>query len=172
MGDAGGDKKGLASIETGLSEAEVVERLRTMSKRGRLPGFESEGARLFRATAQGAYFDRMLVGRVQREGSASRLRFRMMTAWAVPAIVGTVLAVTIWPGVWLTDSMLVTYWAWYGEQTSKMWWLTYAWYVPLTVIPLPWACRKAWDKNNEAARASAVELIERMSGALDGRVVE
>jgi hypothetical protein len=161
----------LPSIETGLSEAEIVARLRTMSKRGKLPGFEAGGAGLFAASAQGAYVDRVLVGKVEQGEGFVRLRFRTEMAVWKPLLVGVVLALTVWPGVWLTDSMMVTYWAWYGEQASKMWWLTYAWYVPLTVIPLPWACTKAWAKNTASARASAVELIERMAGALDGRVV-
>jgi len=173
-GEAGGEaaRGALPEIETSLGEGEILERLGTLSRRGKLPGFEHGGhAGLFSVAAFGTYFDRVLVGEADREGEGTHLRSRTVLPLKLPVAIGLVLALTVWPGVWLTDSMLATYWGWYGAQVARMGWLTYAWYLPL-MLPLPWMYKRALVRSNAASEASARELIGRVAGALDGRVVE
>jgi len=160
----------LPRIETELSEQEVLERVSRMSKRGRMPGFQAGGdGGLFSVLAYGwSILDQRLVC----EASGSVLRFRTVLPKRMPIVIGVLFAVTIWPGVWFTNEMLVTYWDWYLGLAGRMPWLTYAWYLPLTVIPLPWIFRTAIRRSDAAAEASGRELIERMGKELGGRVVE
>jgi hypothetical protein len=113
----------------------------------------------------------VLVGEAETGEGGTRLRFRTLLPLRLPLAVGLVLVLSVWPGVWLTDSMLVTYWGWYGARVAALPWLTYAWYLPL-MLPLPWVYKRVLDRSNEAATRSARELIGRMAGVLDGRVVE
>lgn len=160
-------------IETPLGADEAVERLATMSKRGKLPGFERGGhGGLFSVTAFGTYFDRVLVGEGAEGTGGASIRMHSVLPWKMPALIIFVFVLTIWPGVWFTDEMLVTYWGWYAAKVVEMPWLTYAWYLPLTVIPLPWTYWSALKKSNAAAAASARELMGKMAAALDGRLVE
>ena len=167
-GEAGG---ALPSIETALGEGEIVERLGTLSRRGKLPGYEAGGrGGLFSVAAFGTYFDRVLIGEASSREGGTEVRFRTVLPLRLPLAIGLVLALSVWPGVWLTDSMMVTYWGWYGSRVASMPWLTYAWYLPL-MLPLPWVFKRALDRSNAAADGSARELIGRMAGAVDGRVV-
>lgn len=148
----------LPEIITELSRAEVLSRAETMSRRGKLPGFGAvDGG--FVVTAFGEPFDHALYARVDD----GRLRFRSRVKPLLPATAVLIVIVTIWPGVWLTDSLLTTYFPGYDYAT----WM---WYLPLTVIPLPWAIRRMWRRSQTAAEESARELIERLREATGGRL--
>lgn len=79
----------------------------------------------------------------------------------MPWIYALLLIATVWPGVWVTDSMLKTYFSWY---TIPTWW----WYLPLSVIPLPWMWRSFMHKSRAAADASAREVITDIAAAVGG----
>jgi hypothetical protein len=148
----------LPEIITELSPAEVLSRAETLSRRGKLPGFGAiEGG--FVATAFGEPFDHALSAHV----SDGRIRFTSRVKPLLPAAAALIVVITIWPGVWLTDSLLTTYFAGYDYAT----WM---WYLPLTVIPLPWAIRRMRRRSRDAAEESARELIERVREATDGRL--
>lgn len=165
------EKAALPWIQTDLSPSKVVERVSEMSRRGKLPGFSTSGDGLFSALAYGwSVLDQRMVCRAE-EGKTTELRFHNELPWKMPVVIFLMFAFTVWPGVWLTNEMLVTYWPWYLKQTRSWPWLTYAWYLPLTVLPIPFFFRSAWRKSRLAAAASAKELIERIGKELGGRVV-
>ncbi len=135
-----------------------MDRLAQASRRGKLPGFHA-GPRAgeFRVRLMGEPFDREIRGRARTAdgGSAVALRERVMPLW--PVVAGVMCVVAIWPGVWLTDSMLETYWPWFTARVETWWW-----YIPLTAIPLPFALRSMWRKSAAAAdqqRAKAMRSI-------------
>jgi len=141
-----------------LTRSEILTRAETLSRRGKLPGFaRTPGG--FVATAFGEPFDFALHADV----SNGRVRFGTSAKRLLPAIGLVVTALTVWPGVWLTDSLLRTYFPGYDYAT----WM---WYLPLTIVPLPWAIRGLWRKSKAAAGASAHELIERLRAAMDGQL--
>lgn len=148
----------LPTITTSLSDADVISRLLSLSKKGKLAGFVAGGAGLFEAEAYGTMFDHRLIAR--REGEA--LRFEVRPVWKLPIIFGVVLLLAIGPGLWLTHSMMVTYFSWY--TLSFAW--TAVWYEILTIVPLPWYIKREWSKSRAAAMEHARETIPRIEVAL------
>lgn len=146
----------LPTIECHHAAQVAQEKVRELALRGKMPGFVlGKGEDLFEAQAFGHHLDyRMLASH-----EPGKLRFELRMARRVPAVLLVVLAVTIWPGVWLTDSMLKTYFDWYTIPT----WI---WYIPLTVIPVPFMWRRMVRQSRAAAEESARELIERIRVAL------
>jgi len=141
-----------------LAASEILATLGKAARRGRLPGFDARGADGFHVEADAVPFPYELVGSIgtgERGGSIVRLHLRRLTR--LPLIFGAVLALTVWPGVWLTDSLLSTYWPSYGRWSADTPWLTYAWYLPITLVPIPWMWRSLARKSRDAALASARE---------------
>lgn len=119
----------------------VVELLETAAKRGRLPGFErGTGGRLFTVSLFSEPFDHDLIAWVaETNGGGTRLRFEVRLRRMMPIVTIVVVALTIWPGVWLTHSLLVTYSETYRGWCEAVPGLTYWWYLPMAIVPLPWA---------------------------------
>jgi hypothetical protein len=82
----------------------------------------------------------------------------------MPILYALLLGVSIWPGIWLTDSMLRAYFSWYRIPT---WW----WYLPLTVPTSPWAMWVAVKKSRATGNAAGLELIQKIAAAVNGEVV-
>lgn len=150
----------LSSIVTPLGDADILERVRALSRAGRLPGLRTGGPSgvLFRVDAFGWVFDYDLVG--VRAGSEVRFGLEVQRLW--PSLFILVCVLSVFPGVWLTDSMLSTYFSWYPRE----FWKTCAWYLPLTILPMPWAWSTAMKRSRLAADASARETIEKLRAAL------
>lgn len=148
-------------IESPHSPAEVMARVWALSTRGKLPGFEKRGERSFAATVFAEPYDRVLEATVADAGAGSRLTGRVRLKRKMPAIMIAVFLFTIWPGVWLTDSLLVTYFSWYPRE----FWVTIAWYVPLCLLAIPplW---KQWKKSGVIAARELATLDERLRGAV------
>jgi hypothetical protein len=92
------------------------------------------------------------------------MRTRPLAVWAFWVLT----ALTVYPGVLLTDSLLATYFLWYPRSI----WFTCAWYLPITVLPVPWMWKWAWGESSRVARGEARAAIERVAGHLGGRLVE
>jgi hypothetical protein len=160
---------GLPTVRTGLSAAEVVDRLRAAARRGRMPGLDVPGAGgrggvVFRVECPATPFEGWLVA--EREGGAGEgvLRFttRLKPAWPVGFAV--VLVLSVWPGVVLTESLIASlipgsFWKW-------TWW----WYVPLTVVSSPWAMWAAVKMSRAGVRAEAEATIAKIAGEIEGTV--
>jgi hypothetical protein len=149
----------LPEIASSLSGVEIVSKLDAAARRGKLPGFhKGEGDVLFRLTDFGTPFESILEARTTPSGSGSVVRFVPRLKPTMPWIFVVTMIVSIWPGVWLTDSMLRTYFASYPVG----FWVTCIWYLPLTIIPTPFAILQAIRKSRASAHAEALSLIEKI----------
>jgi hypothetical protein len=160
---------GLPALSTRLAREQVLERLDAAARRGNLAGFERRGGEeLFEVEAYSVPFDHVLVARAAAAGAGTRLTFSAQMLRKTPAIFAIVLALTIWPGVPLTHSMLVTYFSWYHWPA----WVTWAWYMLLTVVPLVWWLPRAVKKSRAAAAEAAREQILKLRTILDGTLTQ
>ena len=82
----------------------------------------------------------------------------------MPAMMGVAMVATVWPGLPMTDSMLRS---WIATYDSWPWWVTYAWYIPLGILPLPWMWIKWHTSSKAAATEHALEQIEAITGLLE-----
>lgn len=139
----------------------MLDRLEKQARRGRISEFE-RGAHggLFSAEAFGSPFDHRVVAHAVGDAGGTLLRFELVRLRKLPLIFAVVLLITIWPGSWMTDSLLTTYFGFYNTWVTRWPWLTYAWYLPLTVLPIPWMWKSWTTKSRAMAEASAREVIE------------
>lgn len=154
-----GSENHITSMDTALPASEAVVRLEKLSKGGKLAGFEHAGGEgLASFTAYGSPFD----GRVVLREKPGGLAFDLVMPRKGAIMFAVVLALTVWPGLPITDSFLYGF-VWYERLMSKASWLdTWVWYLPLTVIPAPFAVLGAMKKSRAAAMAHANETIERI----------
>lgn len=156
-------RSALPKIIVAISADAVVEKLRTASKRGRLAGFETPGSSngLFSVAAHGRPFDGVLVARME----GNRLAFSLTMLRKLPTIFIVVLLATVWPGVYFTDELIAVF-------LPSLWrpWVTYYWYLPLTVLPLPWIWSGLMRKSRTTIHASAVEAIGKIAAEVEGTV--
>lgn len=156
-----GDRPRTWLVRTDRASETVLETARLMSRNGKLPGFRETGAtgELFRCAAFGKPFDSELVVRAEEgEGTGCVLSGEVRLKPALPWVFAVVTALSIWPGVLLMDSLMNAWFRWYPVET----WVTYAWYVPLTVLPLPWMVRKVLRQSRASAWGHAMETREKI----------
>ncbi|MBU6412885.1 MAG: hypothetical protein KGS45_05385 [Planctomycetes bacterium] len=154
--------KKLPRVMCALTPEQVVKAAEKRAKQGKLAGFQhGSGDVLFVADVFGEPFDRTLVVKGEKVDGGTRLTFAAPMKKKLPWIFIAVIAFSIWPGVTLTHSLLVTYFSWYTIQT---WW----WYIPITVIPLPWMYKKMMTKSEASCAGSAMEQIESVREAVGG----
>lgn len=159
----------LRDLRVPLAAEEIVRRLDEAARRGKLPGFAAAapgGEALFTLTDFGSPFESVLVAAPATEGDSTRLRFSIRLKPTMPVVFAIMLVITIWPGVWLTDSLLRTYSSWYMSLPD---WATYAWYLPLTVPFCPPAMLAALRRSRASAAAEAQELIDKLAAIIGAR---
>ncbi len=137
-----------------------------MSKRGNLAGYEHDGSSDSAvADAHGTPFDSDLVIEHAALEDGGEIRFSLKLRTKFPAIFAALLIVSVWPGLPLTDSFLFTF-GWYerlmGDSVQ-----TWMWYLPLTVIPIPFVWRSSIKKSRKSAHQHAIETIERVRAVLN-----
>ncbi|MFK7884039.1 MAG: hypothetical protein AB8F26_07655 [Phycisphaerales bacterium] len=138
-------------------DQDVRARLGKLSKSGKLAGFEPGlGDRIASFTAYGAPFD----GCVDVVRSDVGLEFVLRMPRKLPALFAAALIVSVWPGLPLTEAFLQGF-GWYERLTSG-WFQTWMWYLPLAVIPAPFALMKAISNSRKTALAHANETIDRL----------
>jgi hypothetical protein len=161
-------RAGLPALTTGLGPEEIVRRLDGAARRGKLAGFvPRSGEDLFEVEAYSAPFDHVLVARLTG-GPEARLAFRLRVLPKLPLIYAVVLVLTLWPGLPLTHSMLVTYFSWYRWGAG----VTAAWYVPLSVLPVLWWLPRAVRKSRAEAARAAKEQVLRLAELLHGTLTQ
>lgn len=152
----------LPEVQTTLSESEVRDRLRTLSKRGKLPGYEAtEANAVCSVAAHGSPFDAKLSLHLEN----GRLTFRLSLLQIMPGVFALLLIVAVWPGLPLTDSFLSSF-DWYNGLMGSIGIKTWHWYLPLTILPAPFAFRSAIAKSRSSAHESALEQIEKIRAVL------
>lgn len=152
----------LPSVPTDRDPAEIKQRLTTLSKRGKLAGFEpNEPDALCSVAAHGTPFDsKMCV-----HHSGHELSFECELLPMMPRIFALLLVITVWPGLPLTDSFLSSF-DWYTGLMAKIGIDTWHWYLPLTILPIPFVWRSAIMKSRTSAIESAHEAIEKIRAAI------
>ncbi len=156
------EQQPLPSIETPHSGDEIRERLRAMSKRGKLPGFEpDEPGALCSVAAHGTPFDSKLLLHL-RDGVLS---FECRVLPMMPRVFVLLLVITVWPGLPLTETFLSSF-DWYNGLMGSIGIETWHWYLPLTTLPAPFAYLGAMKKSCQSAHGSALEAIEKIRSIL------
>jgi hypothetical protein len=164
----------LPVLEVPMSAEAILERLGTMSRRGRLDGFEANPSQprpgLFAASALGTPFDSVLIARASHPGDTrpdaahmTTLAFEIVMLHKMPMVFAAILLVTVWPGVVLTDMFI-------ADWFPSLWRLgiTWYWYLPLTILSIPFAWRVAMRRSRESARQYAMETIDSIAKELGG----
>jgi hypothetical protein len=120
------------------------------------------GGGLFAAAAFGHPFDSDLVGEL-RPGTG--LEFRLAMHRRLPAIFAVILVLTVWPGVYCMDELI-------AQLLPSLWrpWVTYYWYIPLTILPAPWLWRSMMHRSRASAREHAMETITKIAAEVGGVV--
>lgn len=158
-------ERGVRTIRTPLAPDEAMRRLHAMARGGNLPEFENHGPVAFSAIAFGGTYDRTIDGFITGGADGgSEVRITSRARYRLLAIVAVVYALATWPGAWITESMLQTYF-----PDSLVANYTYWWYIPLMILGVP-ALVGQWRSSQRAARQSEAELAERIAKALDGSV--
>lgn len=147
-------------LTSSLAPDEAHAALAQAGRRGKLPGFEALGAAGFKLDCEALPFDYELLGDITAGPEGSKISLRARRLPLMPWIFGVTLILTVWPGVWLTDSLLDVYWTKYANWGESMPWLTYAWYLPLTALPLPWVWRGLTRKSAAGAADSMTTQTE------------
>ncbi len=160
----------LPALGTPLGRGQVLERLGVASRRGRLPGFDVDAGRarggLFAVAAYGKPFDELLIAdAAERPGGGTVLTFRLHLLRGMPAAFAAVLLLSIWPGVYFMDELV-------AQFLPSLWrpWVTYWWYLPLSIIPTPWVWRGLMRRSRAEAMVSAREAIGKIRGELGAAV--
>jgi hypothetical protein len=154
----------IVSVQTGLTGEQILARMEAMSKKGKLAGFGRGGPEGAHAqfAAHGNPFDGLVLVRAV-DGRAD---FDLFMPRKMPVIFGVILALTVWPGLPITDSFLYGF-VWYERLMGLASWLdTWMWYLPLTVIPAPFMLRSVIRKSRAAALEHARETVERVRASL------
>ena len=86
----------------------------------------------------------------------------------MPRVFAALLIVTIWPGLPLTDDFLSSF-QWYEHFVGRTGIQTWYWYLPLTVLPAPFAFKGAIKKSKASAYESAIETIEKLGKVLSSK---
>jgi hypothetical protein len=144
-------------LPSGMSASDVLATLSKESRRGRLAGFKKQTDRAFVCDAFGTLYDRTLRGTI----GADHITFVGEPRRKLPIIVIVVFALTLYPGVLLTHTMLAMWFGWYPREL----WITVAWYVPATLIAIP-ALIKHYRASERASRGHAQETIAKIEKAL------
>ena len=155
----------IAEVETGLGREQILDRLEGMSKKGKLAGFERAGppdGADASFTAYGSPFD----GVVLVHAADGRASFGLHMPRKMPVVFALILVITVWPGLPITDAFMYTF-VWYENLMGSAGWLdTWVWYLPMTVIPAPFAWLGAVRKSRATAMEHATETVERVRAAL------
>jgi hypothetical protein len=138
-------------IQTSASLATTKKLAQALSKKGKLPGFTPAGDS-FTFVGFGEPLDYTILATKSADGITFTGKMHPKLPW----IYAITTIVTLWPGSWLTDSMLRTYFQSYDFGP----WFTYYWYIPLTILPLLWMFPKMIRKSKSSAVAHAREQIE------------
>jgi hypothetical protein len=161
----------LPRLITKKPAADLQTALALRAKQGKLPGYTRLSDRAFELEAFGSLYDRTLTATIISDTADkdehTEIWFEGRLKRMMPIAVIAVLIFTIWPGVWLTDSLLGVWFNWYR---LNIWW-TSAWYIPLTLLAIPafWAHFK---KSEKASWEHARETIGKLARIADGEVVE
>lgn len=158
------DGASLPILSSPYSAPEIVARLDALARRGKLPGFQRTPNQptLFEMTDFGTPFESVLAATATPSAVGTDLAFQSRMKRGTLWVFNIALIVSVWPGVWLTDSMIRTYFPSYPLSFGG----TCAWYLPLTILPAPLALLSALRRSRTTAHAEALSLITSIANAI------
>ncbi|HMN42132.1 MAG TPA: hypothetical protein PKE29_14905 [Phycisphaerales bacterium] len=157
----------LPIITSPLSPVEVANTLDAAARRGKLPGFHKGPQQTrrtpspdiaFHITDFGTPCESVMDAYAQPRGSGCELSFSLRLKPLIPWLFTVVSILTVWPGIWLTDSMLTAYFPAYATLAVQTW----MWYLPLTVPFVPLGTWQVVRKSRSTAHAEALDLINKI----------
>jgi hypothetical protein len=151
-----------AHVRSELHDADIALRLDALAKQGNLAGYAHD-AGCVSFSAFGSAIDYRVSVLRETPGLGAFVLRAALERKPIWILIATTV-VTIWPGSWLTDSMLRSYFSGYD-------WNTYAWYIPLTVLPMPWLVMRMLRGSRRAAWEHFQSVLPRVVAAIDGSVV-
>ncbi|MBX3353709.1 MAG: hypothetical protein KF684_12320 [Phycisphaeraceae bacterium] len=153
----------VVALRSPLGAKGAIDACEKLARSGKLPGFERDAETACRARVFGQPFDRdLFIDAAESAGSGCIVRLRTQLRRRVPVIFVLVGVLTVWPGVWLTDSLIQTYFSAAQGWAIKTW----MWYLPITILPLPFAAKSMWRKSQVQAAEHFAELQERIAQAV------
>lgn len=155
------------SLELTIEPQALLDRLDVLARRGRLAGFRRgrSGGPLFTAEAWGTPFDGVVGATLERDASgAPRLRFVARLRPVAPALWAVAMVLSVWPGVWMTESFLASVFT----SWPAAWKYTYWWYLPLAIVGAPWAVWVAWARSLASVHDSAHRVARRVAAEIPG----
>ena len=162
----GSDSARYPMVVTALSRDEIRDKLDYAARRGRMPGLSLDTSRgVFEIKDFGQPFESVLVAELAKNGAEQVLRFTTRLRPVLPIVFAVMLIISIWPGIYLVDSMLDHYFSWYNIPT---WW----WYLPLTVPTSPFLFRSVMRNSRASAEVDARTLIQKVAAELNATTVD
>lgn len=151
----------LPTLVTSLNSEQVFTRLLKLSKQGKLAGYVHQvGDSYATVDAHGNPFDSDL--RIQHTGHA--VEFELAMRKKLPLIFAVLLVITVWPGLPLTESFMLTM-GWYERLVSGSF-ETWMWYLPMTVLPIPFVWRSSMMKSVQSAHEHALETVDKVRSVI------
>lgn len=136
------------------SPDEIRQRLDIAARRGRIPGLHpGTGDRLFHVDGCGTPFDHHLTATWTPADRGTRVSFTLERQRRVPLIFAAALAATVWPGVYFMDQLIPGEWNWIRTEY---------WYLPLTILPIPWFWRATARKSRQIAMEDAHSIVAKV----------
>jgi hypothetical protein len=150
-------------IRTSLQAGEILDRLEQAARRGKLAGFTKGGrGGLFSVETHGHPYDGDLIASANfGRPDDGRITFQFRLRRKMPVIFAIVLLATIWPGVYFMDQLIPGEWGLIRTE----WW-----YLPLTILPIPWMWRTLMHRSMTSNRTMAGEAIAKVAAAVEGTV--
>lgn len=163
-----GAARALPGLAVPLAVDEILDRLGTASRRGRLPGFvpAPPGGALFRVAAFGNPVDGNLDARPRPVDGGTHLDFTLGIPRRLSVVLAAALAVTVWPGVYFMDQMMIQF-----LPGVRGWLPTWWWYLPVSILPIPWIWRSIMARARSTALQSAREMMDTLAGELGADIV-
>jgi hypothetical protein len=158
----------LPTLAVPLASDEILDRLGTASRRGRLPGFEGRppGGALFRVAAFGHPVDAGLDARPHQVNGLVMLDFTLVIPRRLSVILALTLVLTVWPGVYFMDQLMIQI-----VPSVRAWLPTWWWYLPVSIVPIPWVWRSVMRRARDTTTASAREMIDKIAGELGADIM-
>ncbi len=153
---------GAVAFVSPKSARAAIDACEALARAGKLPGFKRLAPTSCSSRIFGQPFDRDLLVDASDSANGSVVNLHTRLRRKFPVIFAVVAILTVWPGVWLTDSLIQTYFSSASSWVIKTW----MWYLPLSIIPLPFAARSMWRKSQHAAAEHFAEVQQRIAQAV------
>lgn len=147
---------------TPLDVGEGLARLERLSRKGRLAGFRRIDDSTCESSVFGTLYDRVMTVSLTPAEGGTRVVMSTRLKRTMPVVVIALMVFTLGPGVFVTHSMLETYFGWYPSAL----WVTCAWYLPLTLLAIP-PLLKQFRTSEAGAKEHALETAQKVAKALE-----